>query len=229
MGRPPTVHQVRDGFLAEIVSATTLIQTVRALPQQSNPNQNGGIHPKQTDQVIGLAFMGMVAAWEEFLERVLVRYVAGAKTNTNYSPTPKVGKAKGIPHAYEILSQNPNFSPQKNFLKVTDVTWITKTADFLFTQHPFSCLTQKVSVLKHASAIRNRIAHDSEKCKEDFKKTALHFLQPQNGQLVQGFGPGALLRAPVRRDFDQVLIAQSTSHFDAYADLFRQLASNIAP
>lgn len=73
------------------------------------------------------------------------------------------------------------------------------------------------------------MAHDSEKCKTDFKSTAIWFLSPQNGQLKQGHGPGALLTMAVQRKFWRPIVQSGTSHFDAYVQLYEQLAQSIVP
>lgn len=111
-GRPPKLTPIRNSFLAEFATACGLVSAIRALPQRVHPNAPNGIHPKHVRQVVGLAFMGVIAAWEEFLERTLVRYVAGATTDSGHAATPKFGRATSISHAYELLSQDANYDPQ---------------------------------------------------------------------------------------------------------------------
>ena len=229
MAPMPKVDHVRKSFLAEIASATNLVTAIQALPGKVHPGVQIGIHPKYVRQVVGLAFMGLIAAWEEFLERSLVRYMAGATTNGGYSPSPKHGQANNLQHAYEILSQDVRYDPQRNYLKVTDPRWVCKLADFYFGSHPYGCLGPRDDLLRKASFIRNRIAHDSEKSKADFRETALHFLNPSNGQLKQGFGPGALLLEPVQRHFSRPAIQAGHTHFKAYTDLYDSLAKTIVP
>ncbi len=173
--------------------------------------------------------MGVVGAWEEFLERTFVRYVAGATTSSGYAPSKKHGYADSISHAYELLSQNPKYAHEKHYLKVNDARWVWRTADFFFHQHSFACLQSKQDLLKNANQIRNRIAHSSQKCKADFKSTAIWFLQPQNDTLSQGFSPGALLHAPVQRNFGQQSIQVGQNHFQAYMTLYKELANSIVP
>lgn len=228
-GRPAKVDHVRDAFLEECKKAEALVAAIRALPRKVNASKKPGIHPKYSDQVIGLAFMGLIASWEEFIERSLVRYLTGATTGSNYQPHLKAGRANTIGHAYKLLSMNPNYNPNNFYLKVTNVSWVKKVADFYFSKHPFECLHNNNDLLKHASHIRNRIAHDSTKCKADFKATALHFLQPANKMLTQGYGPANLLMAPVQRHFGQAAINQQLTHLAAYVDLLRSLARKIVP
>ena len=229
MARTPKVDHVRDSFLAGIASATNLVTAIQALPGKVHPDVQVGIHPKHVRQVVGLAFMGLIAAWEEFLERSLVRYMAGATTNGGYSPSHKHGRANDLQRAYEILSQDVNYDPQKKYLKVTDPTWVRKLADFYFRSHPYGCLESPDGLLKKASSIRNRIAHDSEKSKADFREAALYFLDPPNRQLKQGFGPGPLLLEPVQRHFGQPAIHARHTHFKAYSNLYGSLAKTIVP
>jgi hypothetical protein len=228
-GRPPKVDHVREAFLKEIISARALVSAVDGLPRKVRPSNQIGIHPKHVNQVTELAFMGVVSAWEEFLDRTLARYVAGAVTNSGYSPSNKYGSGDSISHAYELLSQDANYDPQKHYLKVSDPRWVWRTADFFFSQHPYRCLSNKSELLKHANHIRNRIAHDSEKCKADFKAAAVWFIQPQDGQLTKGYGPGALLTTVVLRHFSQQAIQSGRSHFEAYLRLYENLAGSIVP
>src|SRR4051794_9564130 len=115
-GRPPEVEHVKRTLLDEVASARGLVDAIRAIPPKVRPSNAVGLHPKYAQQVIELAFMGVVAAWEEFLERSLVRYLAGARTASGYRPIPKHGAANNIQHAYELLSQDPNYDATRNYL-----------------------------------------------------------------------------------------------------------------
>lgn len=228
-GRPPRVTHVLDAFLAEVATARGLVAAVQALPQQVHPNAPRGINPKHVRQIAGLAFMGVVAAWEEFLERTLVRYLAGAATNSGYAATPKYGRATSLGHAYELLSQDSNYDPLKHYLKVSDARWVWRTADFFFSQHHYGIISSKSDLLNNANRIRNRVAHDSEKCRADFKSAAVWFLHPANGNLAQGYSPGALLLAVATRNFGNPINAAGVSHFEAYMRTYEALARGIVP
>lgn len=228
-GRNPKVDHVKASFLSELKSAKDLASKVNQLKGSFNPNAKQTLHPKDVRQVIELAFMGAVASWEEFLERTLVRYVAGATTKTGYAPTPKVGRAISLKHAYQVLSGNPKFDNEKDYLKVSDPKWVTNSADFLFSAHSFGELRAKNNLLGHATTIRNRVAHSSEKCRADFKTTVVHFLKPVGGKLSKGYGPGDLLMAEVERHFGQSTLQAKKKHFEAYLDLLESLADKIVP
>lgn len=227
MARPIAIDHVRITFLREIQSARNLVSSVHALPRYSP--KAAGIHPAHVLQVAELAFMGLVASWEEFLERSLVRYVAGTTTASGYVPTAKFGLASSLQDAYIYLSQNPNYDPLKHYLKVTDYQWVVKTAGFIFSAHPYGCLTPKMHLLRHATTIRNRVAHASEKCKRDFVASAVYFKNPPQNKLSQGFSVGKLLFEHVQRHFDPQAIRAQKTHFEAYADLYEGLARQIVP
>lgn len=229
VGRPAQVDHVRKGFINEIDASIALVNAVRALPTSVRQTAYPSIHPKYVGQVVELAFMGLIASWEEFIERSMVRYLTGARTRGNYKPTLKAGKANSIQHAYELLSLDPDYRSDRSYLKVSDPRWVRKVADFYFSSHPYSSLQDCSDLIKYANTIRNRVAHDSTKCKAEFRATAIQFLQPANGQLTQGFGAAALLQAQVQRHFGQRAIQQNKNHFDAYCDFFRSLAKKVVP
>lgn len=228
-GRPPKVDHVKEKFLAEIKAAEELVSQIKQFKGGINSKGPKGLNPKYVRQVVELAFMGVVASWEEFLELTLVRYIAGAKTKSGYSPNPKFGRATSLQHAYQVLSNNAKFDPLKDYLKVSDPKWVTNSADFYFSQHGYADVKAKSDLLGHAFAIRNRVAHSSEKCRNEFKKTSLHFLAPANGKLTQGFGPGDLLEKIVERHFGQPDIQARKTHFAAFIDLYKKLAGQIVP
>lgn len=104
-------------------------------------------------------------------------------------------------HAYQILSGNSKFDPQKGYLKVGDPKWVTNSADFFFSQHGYGDVKEKTEILGHASSIRNRVAHSSEKCRYEFKVMAFYFLASPSQKLEKGYGPGNLLMENVARHF----------------------------
>lgn len=220
-GRAPRVNQVKTAFLSKITASQNLVNTII-------PFSTHGLHPQYVRQVVELAFMSIISDWEEFLEMTLVRYLCGACTSSNFAPTPKYGLANKISHAYQILANNPKHNAGKDYIKVSDPIWVNSLADFYFHNHSFGCVKTYSQLIVEAQHIRNRVAHSSEKCRIAFKKTALWF-NPGRSTLRQGYTPGDLLQAQAMRHFPTHLLAQSTTHFQAYADLFRQLANQVVP
>lgn len=228
-GRPAKVDHVRNDFISSVDQSIALVRAIKALPTKVRTTNATGLHPTYVDQVVSLAFMGIVASWEEFLERTAVRYLTGAETGSGYQPKLKYGKADTIKHAYELLSLDSDYKPDKSYLKVTDTKWLRRVADFYFSSHPYSALQNNTDLLKNANKIRNRVAHDSTKCKADFKAAAIWFLQPANDTLTQGYGPGRLLQAPVQRHFGNAAVQKNLSHLEAYVEFYKRLAKKIVP
>lgn len=227
MAAKSKVEHIRRTFIGEIIRAQNMVHAIQELPRWSPKNQDNSIHTKHVNQIIELAFMGMVSAWEEFLEASLVRYMTGAATPNGYCPTPKFGRAKDMNHAYEILSHDPDYKRSKDYLKVTEPRGVWRNADFFFDQHPYGALNGKEGLIRHASAIRNRVAHNSEKCKEAFKSTATTLLNTK--KLTSGYQAGTLLITPVQRAFPASYISRKLTHFDAFAELYEDLAKIIVP
>jgi hypothetical protein len=83
--------------------------------------------------------------------------------------------------------------------------------------------------LQAAVKMRNRVAHNSEKCREDFKKVArTHLALQPTAKLTQGFSIGDLLMRKPVAVFNNRVKAKYQTYFDAYCDLYRYLALNIA-
>ena len=191
MPPPPNLGSIKKQFISSIRSARDLANAALAL-ETINPAGRPGLHPKHVRRVVELAFLGVVAAWEDFVEAVFVRYLAGAASPSGFVPTMRVGKAVTVAHAYTILSGNPNYDPEKNYLKFSDPKWIARQAKVFFDQgRPFNIGTAHADALRDAVVIRNRVAHSSKKCKAEFKTVATRRLAP--AVTWQGFRAGDLL------------------------------------
>jgi len=228
-GRKPNLNPCKTSFLAELKSAESLVKAIQAVPSSVKSSKGPSLHPKYKVQVVELAFMGVVAAWEEFLEATLVRYVAGAKTAKPYAPSPKFGLAINLSHAYQLLSGKANFNPQTDYLKASDASWVLVQAKFFFSLHPYGCLSNRLQLLGEANKIRNRVAHSSKKCKADFKVVAIRLLKlAAKGKLKQSYTAGNLLMAPTTSAFGTGHGA-GINHFSAFIELYRDLANKIVP
>jgi len=228
-GRPPKVDHLRVSLIRDITSARNLVNSVKASsginPKSSIPR----IHVKHAQRVIELAFMGVVAAWEDFLEQVLVRYLAGAKTDSGYQPSLRIGATSGIAHSYEVLMGDPKFNPSKNYIGFSAPVDVIDAAK-LFLDHgqPFqNALNPKVDMLKNAIKIRNRSAHSSDKCITDFVNTAKQILNVN--KLKQSYRPANLLDAPAQRGFGQSVQQRNITYFEAFMEMFEDLANKIVP
>jgi hypothetical protein len=231
-GAPPKVDHVRDDFIYQIDSAQALVLAVKPL-EAIHPNAPRSLHSKHVRRVEELAFLGVCGAWEEFLERSMVRYMAGAKTSSGFAPTLSLGKCQNIPHAYQVVSGDPDHDPLKHFLTWTNPPAVVKLGRIFFKQgEPFTCaITKRFAPLKLAVRIRNRVAHASEKCKDDFKSAALSLLgRASTDKLGQGYRVGDLLNEPVPAAiFGSTTASSSATVFQAYMQMYRELAKAIVP
>ena len=230
MARKPLIDHVLISFRREVNAARALEATISKISIAINPQTaQASLHPKQRLQVAELAFMGVVSAWEEFLERTLVRYLAGASSASGSYPSPKYGSANSILHAYQILSQKAKYDPSRHFLKANDPDWILSTADFHFHSHPYSIIHPHLEILKHGVKVRNRIAHASQKCRTEFKSTALNMLGTQGPNLRQGYSPGDLLLSTLMGGQMGTFNAiNATNLFEGFLDLYLHLANQVA-
>lgn len=231
-GRPPKVGKIRDQFLASVTSAKNLVASARALSVVNPHVGQPRLHAEQARRVVGLAFLGLISNWEEFLEETFVRYMAGANSPSGYSPIYRLGKTANIAHAYHVISGDTGFDPKRNYSKFSEPRWVIDITRIYFDNGaPYSPRMQAyIEPLQHAVKIRNRVAHSSTKCREDFKKTAkIHLgLQP-TARLKQGYSVGDLLVEKPKAVFNASLQARHQSYFEIYCGLYKYLAKQIVP
>lgn len=226
-GRPPKVEHVRDELIKNINSATELVNQVLNFEGFHPNTQKATLHSKHVRKVVELAFMGVVSSWEEFLERTFVRYLAGAESS-NFKPILKVGRADNLKHSYQLLAGEPKYDSAKDYLKVSEPKWVLMKAKFYFKDgKPYDVLDRENDRLLDANKIRNRVAHSSQKCKNDFKEVAIKFLDIRNGTLIQGLGAGDLLLKPAERHFGQSAKDRRITFFAAYMEFYENLANKI--
>lgn len=230
MGRLPKVDHVRDQFTDSVDSALSLFHQVQRVSTVRLTTQCPRLHVAQVRRVIELAFMGIVSAWEEFIERSLIRYLAGATTATGYSPQYKLGPASSLQHAYQALTGDPSHNPARHYVSWNDPGAVVNLALVFFEGgHPYhGPLTTRHQKFKDATKLRNRVAHQSDKCRSDFKEVALRFNGlPTNGKLKQGYRVGDLLLETAQRHFGQSAASRGLTFFEAYCEVFRTAAGQI--
>ena len=227
MGRAPEVSGAKTAFTEVLEQADRLYQAVKPFCAMNRVSiTTAPIHPKQANRFLGLAFLSILAGWEEFVEMSFMRYLAGSSTKTGYAPILRVGKCQSLPHAYEVFAGQLNYDPTKRFLNWSAFQNVIDKAGIFFANgEPFSRVSsQEIEKITDANKIRNRVAHASRKCKEEFRQTSLKLLN--RSQLHQGFDAGMLLlHSPV------VQFPSSTlgNLFEAYLEFFENLRDKIVP
>lgn len=231
-GRPPKVDHVREAFLGQTNSARSLVKSVVTL-SGINPNTAcPRLHVEHSRRVVELAFLGLVSAWEEFLEQVFVRYMCAARADSGYIPNLRMGRASDLGHAYQVLSGDPKYNPARHYSRFSDPKWVISSAKLYFDQgSPFSPRMQsRIEILQNAVKLRNRVAHLSQKVRTEFIASAkLHLGKQCDKPLPQGFRVGDLLLIPPNRLFNQKIQNKQPDYFMAYCATFRSLAECIVP
>ena len=223
-GRSVSVVTVKSELIYQVKSSLGLFHSITPFSSIRGP-----IHPKNAKRVIGLGFLAMTAAWEDYLEGIFVRYMAGANFPSGVSPRLRVGACFNLSHAYEVYTSKPNFNRESTPLSFSNFGEVVKRATIFFIgAEPFSKVSpQYRDRLADASVIRNRVAHSSRKARNDFRTVALqHLGRRSSGNLGRGFDVGSLLLAPPNIRFAGS--AEPTT-FEAYADMFLTLADLLAP
>ena len=232
MPRQPSLRSVKATFRQVIDSSVNLFGTVEGLCKRDFDGiEDNPLHFVQARRVVGLAFLGTVAAWEDFLEASFVRYLAGAASPSGYRPAPRAGYAQSIQHAYSLVSGKRGFDPVSQFLSWSTISDVLARADLFFSHGvPFRpALSSAQQRLSDATRIRNRVAHSSLKARAEFKAVALqHLGRPAKGVLPRAFSPGDLLLETASRGFPSFSTGPEP-YFIAYLNLYLELADRIAP
>lgn len=228
MGRAPKLDHVRDSFLSALVSAETLHNDVQRVASVRPSPGRPTLHIKHSLRVSELAFMGMVSAWEDFLEQTTMRYLAGGKAGSGYAPQLRLSACSDIGHAYKVYSGMPKFDPTRDYLDWRVPTTVVDRAKVFFAGgHPYDGpLLLYAPRLKDALRLRDRSAHSSRKANDQFKEVAR---QLRGRALHQGYRVGDLLRSQCTGNFGFKAISSGKTVFEAYVGLYRDAAGRIVP
>jgi hypothetical protein len=226
-GRPPEVNSARTSFIEVIDQANRLYAVIKPFCDMSIKSiSHKQIHPKQANRFLGLAFLSVLAGWEEFVEVSFIRYLAGSKTRNGYAPKMRIGGCESIGHAYEILSGQLNFDPTRKYTNWTSFQSVIDKAKLFFVNgEPYSLVTsQEIEIINNANKVRNRVAHGSQKCKAEFRNVALTMLNRR--VLHQGFDVGMLLLSSPTTQFST---STQVDFFMAYIEFFEGLRDRLVP
>jgi hypothetical protein len=230
MPRRPSFRTIKNEFLRVLDSAENLHAAVEPFCARTYDGMEvNPLHPSQARKVVALAFLSAVAGWDDYVECVFLRYLAGASDGRGRQATPRAGFAQDLSHAGDLVFGRPGFRPESNYLTWTPRDTRARAQLFFRSGEPFEGVFLSANQkLVDANAIRNRVAHNSPKARADFKKVALrHLGQPTDGTLPQGYAPGDLLVELAARGFPQ--FRRNITYFNAYIRTYRQLADELVP
>lgn len=228
MGRRVEVDHVRDKFLASLDSGLRLYEAVQKVAAISPRAATPRLQVKQTHRVVELAFLGMMASWEQFLEHTTVRYMVGARTRSGYSPRLRMAKCESLDHAYRVYGADPGYDPHRQYMDWRNPRVVIDHAKLFFYQgQPYAgALGTFADRLADANKIRDRVAHASTKAGSDFKNVARRL---RGSNLHQGYRPGNLLLSKVSVEFGHKPHSASRTVFEAYERILTEAATRIVP
>lgn len=192
-----SIKSVRKNFESAIETALRIYAPVRHDCVWNHESINEGtFHPRVAYKVVGLAFLSIVAAWEEYLESSFLRYMAGAKSESSYSPKLRIGKCQDATHSLQVLTGTKNPQDAARFTRWSDYAWVLSRAEIYFVKsEPYSRIPPLYQDrIRDAQIIRNRVAHSSSKARNQFKTmTNTNVQEPKNSPMAKGFSPGKYL------------------------------------
>lgn len=160
-------------FLSALDSAMRIYAPLRECCLFNYDNiRETDFHPTVASKIIGLAFLSIVTAWEEYIEETFLRYMVGCQTDTGYAPVLRLAPCRDLVHAGQVLSATFDAQERPRFLPWNDYSWVVSAAKVYFQRgEPYSLVSDRFrDRLKDAQIIRNRVAHTSQKSKNAVPK-----------------------------------------------------------
>jgi hypothetical protein len=144
----------------------------------------GHIGQRRVEIIIGVCALGICLAWEEFLEGTFERYMCGAVTKANYSPTLLNPRFKTIVDAHKSLLGN------QPYMSWSAKNTLTRAQLHFANGDPYDQAIKAIrSPLDNLVDVRNRFAHRSVHAQTMFHKV----LRLELGYVPRGITPGRFL------------------------------------
>ena len=193
-------------------------------------------HPVIAAKIIGHAFLSTLTAWEDFLSEVFLGYMCGYHAPNGYAPRLRTGAAQNRTHAIQVLTGEENPKEAERRTRWNSIKWAQSVASIHFRNgDPFTSMDSQVSLhIEWATTIRNRVAHNSDKARAQFKDVANRLLKRPAGTAIgRGFSPGQLLVANALDTFPAKELDCDYQtwgdNFEAYISLFLEESQRIVP
>ena len=229
---------VRSDFEGAILTALRIYAPVRdnCVWNYESINESS-FHPRVAMKIVGLSFLCLVTAWEEYLEHTFLRYMAGAESQSSYAPKLRLGKCKNSTHALQVLTGCTSSKEAPRHTRWSDYKWVCNRASIFFHHgEPFSRISPLFAKrLEDAQVIRNRVAHSSPKARRQFKEmTNTNVGVRRDTPLDHGFSPGKYL---IHNDpeiiFERTWIDSKECHwgdiFECYVNMFWDIIEQLTP
>jgi hypothetical protein len=192
--------------------------------------------PNVAAKVVGLAFLSAVAAWEDFVANIYLGYLSGYPAASGYIPELRAGKATNKSHALLLAAGECNAREAERRMRWGSFRWVRSLSQVHFKSgNPFEAVADRdVEWLDLAITIRNRVAHNSDKSKSQFKEAFNRLVgEPKGTPLPSGFSPGWLLTA-ILESHPKLKTLDSDEHFwgdlfEGYISLWCRIAEQLCP
>lgn len=231
MGRRSALTTICRTFMTRIQSSADLYGAVEKFALGTWHSIRGWeiLYPGHARRIVALAFMNLVVGWEDFVEACFIRYLTGSESPSGWTPKLRLSACKNIDHAYALIAGTTNFDITKQYLNWSSWPEVESRAKVFFVDgKPFTRFSNlQKQRLKDSQIIRNRVAHSSTKCREEFKRVAKNFRGlPSSQKLPKGIDVGQVLLDKSARGFGP---KTNEPLFIRYAYLYCDLAQIIAP
>lgn len=230
-------QRARADFLLALNTAHRIYGPAREMCIFSRDSFNESEYqPNVAAKIVGLAFLSAVAAWEDFVEEVYLGYLSGYPAPSGYCPKLRAGPAQNKAHALLLAAGDGNPREAERKLRWGNFRWVRGTSEVHFNrENVFMKVSEKdVAWLELAQTVRNRVAHNSEKAKHQYK-VALNRLmgEPNDSALPRGFAPGKFLIYTTSNDVQLAALRGENHHwgdiFEGYVSLWNRLAHELCP
>ncbi len=224
-------------LLSALETAMRIYAPAREMCRYSSESFNETTYqPNVAAKVVGLAFLSAVAAWEDFVEDVYLSYLCGYQAPNGYAPRLRAGRAQNKTHALLLAAGESNEKEAERKLRWSNFKWVQALSTVHFVpNNVFTAVAdQDVAWLDLAQIVRNRVAHNSEKAKSQYKAALNRLMREKpDSPLPRGFSPGKFLIYQTHAD-EQLIPLMEDHHywpdiFEGYMSLWQRLADRLCP
>ena len=230
MARKPALNTAKSSYIKSLDSAENLYAAVSPFLKRTYESiSTNPLHAEQARRVVALAFLAAISAWEGFVEFALTRYLAGAESPAGFRARPRGGYAKSVSHAYELISGQLGFDPERRFLSWKPEETLGRAKIFFVGGEPFtSAIAPNREHLDDFFTVRHRVAHSSQKARRAFKKVAMKLSPVTATKLRQGYSVGEFLVSPATNGFS-AFGGPAVPVFAASISVLRAVADRMVP
>lgn len=179
------LQPIKDNFQDRLALYQEIYDFLEPLSSQNQGNSRRVMKCQE------IAFLGVLSAWENFLEATFLRYMTGAVCDVVDLPTLRFGPVPTLIKAGQLLRQNA--SEGKEAYLTFSVEKLKTRVKLYFEGGIYINFIQKtnyLSILGDAEILRNHTAHESKSAKEKMKRLRRKLIPSP----AQGASTGVILQ-----------------------------------